>query len=410
MAERSLSFCMVTTFYPPYHFGGDAVYVYRLANELARRGHRVTVVHSADAYRLLTGEEPGGVYPNEPGVTVRTLRTRRPYISPLAPYLTGRPGPYRRQLAEALGERFDVIHYHNISLVGGPGVLSLGEGTKLYSTHEHWLVCPMHVLWRQNREPCNEPRCLRCTLAFHRPPQLWRYTGLLSRQLEEVDMFLAPSQFTIDAHASRGFERPIRHLPYFLPTSAARTEIAPPPGSYDRPYFLYVGRLERLKGVAGLIEHFRQYREADLLIAGDGSEAKRLRRQAAGLEHVRFLGHVHPSALPALYERAIALVVPSIGYEAFGIVIVEAFAQRTPVIVRDLGALPEPVRESGGGFVFRTGDELATALEALRLDPELRRELGERAHAGWLETWSEGPHIESYLEAIAEAGERARRR
>ena len=38
MAEERLSFCMVTTFYPPYHFGGEAMYVYHLSNELARRG------------------------------------------------------------------------------------------------------------------------------------------------------------------------------------------------------------------------------------------------------------------------------------------------------------------------------------------------------------------------------------
>ena len=40
MADRPLSFCMVTTFYPPYHFGGEAMYIYRLSNELAERGHR----------------------------------------------------------------------------------------------------------------------------------------------------------------------------------------------------------------------------------------------------------------------------------------------------------------------------------------------------------------------------------
>ena len=39
MSER-LSFCMVTTFYPPYHSGGEAMYIYCLSNELARRGHR----------------------------------------------------------------------------------------------------------------------------------------------------------------------------------------------------------------------------------------------------------------------------------------------------------------------------------------------------------------------------------
>ena len=58
MPEERLSFCMVTTFYPPYHFGGDAIYAYRLSNALARRGHKVTVVHSADAYRALRRIRP----------------------------------------------------------------------------------------------------------------------------------------------------------------------------------------------------------------------------------------------------------------------------------------------------------------------------------------------------------------
>jgi hypothetical protein len=40
--DRSLSFCMATTFYPPYSYGGDAVHVYRLTNELARLGHRAS--------------------------------------------------------------------------------------------------------------------------------------------------------------------------------------------------------------------------------------------------------------------------------------------------------------------------------------------------------------------------------
>ena len=88
---------------------------------------------------------------------------------------------------------------------------------KVYTTHEHWLVCPMHVLFRDNREPCDEPHCLRCTLRFHRPPQLWRSTRVLERSVPEVDLFLAPSRFTIEAHRARGFTRPMRCLPPFVP-------------------------------------------------------------------------------------------------------------------------------------------------------------------------------------------------
>ena len=52
-AHRPLVFNFVTTFYPPYNLGGDGIFIYRLANALAARGHRVDVVHCADAYGYL---------------------------------------------------------------------------------------------------------------------------------------------------------------------------------------------------------------------------------------------------------------------------------------------------------------------------------------------------------------------
>jgi hypothetical protein len=45
---------MITTFYPPYNFGGDGIFVRQLSNELALRGHRVDVIHCIDAYRALS--------------------------------------------------------------------------------------------------------------------------------------------------------------------------------------------------------------------------------------------------------------------------------------------------------------------------------------------------------------------
>jgi glycosyltransferase involved in cell wall biosynthesis len=400
--SRRLSFCLATTFYPPYSFGGDAIVVYRLANELARRGHRVTVVHTLDAYRFFRPKPPVGAFPNAPGVTVRTIESRTgPLLAPFATYMTGRPALNARALEDVFRETFDVVHFHNVSLLGGPGVLSYGNGIKLYTFHEYWLVCPMHVLLKRNREPCLEPQCVRCSLAFRRPPQLWRYTRLLDRELEHVDLFLSPSRFTLEAHRSRGFRYPIRHLPNFLPAS----EGAPvaPAAAGGRPYFLYVGRLEKVKGVQTLIERFRTYREADLVVAGDGGDAGKLRRRAAGMDNVRFLGAVHPRDLPRLYAGAVALLVPTIGYEMFPLVILEAFAQRTPVIVRDLGGLPEIVGESGGGFVYRTNEELGEAMDLLLRDSDLRAELGERGYAAWRERWTEESHLAAYFQAIEEA-------
>jgi hypothetical protein len=48
--SRPLNFLHLTTFYPPYSFGGDAVQLYRLAHALAEEGHHVDVVHCVDSY------------------------------------------------------------------------------------------------------------------------------------------------------------------------------------------------------------------------------------------------------------------------------------------------------------------------------------------------------------------------
>ena len=410
MTGEPLSFCMVTTFYPPYHFGGEAMYLYRVSNALAERGHRVTVIHCVDAYRTLTKAPPRGNFPHHPNVTVHPLKSRLGSLSPLVTYLSGRPGLKSRELHRIFdGERFDIVHFHLVTLFG-LGVLGFGgDAVKLYTTHDHWLVCPMYDLWKENRELCEKPDCVRCQLAFHRPPQLWRYTGLLEREVGEIDLFLSPSKSTIEQHRRRGFELPMRHLPYFLPLEEATAPA--PPGDVEgprpgRPYFLFVGRLVKLKGAQTLIDAFRRYDAADLLIAGDGVYGDELRRQAAGLEHVRFLGRVHPDALRGLYAGATGVLVPSLVYETFGFITLEALAQRTPVIATELGAVGELARESGGGLTYRGEEELIAAMERLRTEPGLRDELGERGYASFVERWSEEPHLEQYLDAVDEARER----
>src|SRR5215510_8971234 len=200
-----LKFCMITTFYPPYHFGGEAMYLYRLSNELARRGHRVTVVHCVDSYRMLTDAGPRGAFPHHPNVTVHGISTGTRSLSPLVTYLSGKPGLKSGALDRIFAaEEFDVVHFHLVTLFG-PGVLRYGgAATKLYTTHDHWLVCPMYDLWKNQNELCEQPACVRCQLSFHRPPQLWRWTSLLDRMLPEIDLFLSPSRSTITQHQRRG--------------------------------------------------------------------------------------------------------------------------------------------------------------------------------------------------------------
>ncbi|HUG38139.1 MAG TPA: glycosyltransferase family 4 protein [Candidatus Limnocylindrales bacterium] len=400
----SVRFCMITTFYPPYAFGGDAVFVHRLSNMLARRGHEVDVIHCIDSYRALArGPLPSG-YRDEPGVTCHGLVSGLGALSPLATQQTGFPLLKGRKIRRILdAKRFDVIHFHNISLVGGPMILRYGSAIKLYTLHEHWLVCPTHVLFKFKREACVKPSCLRCTLIHHRPPQLWRYTGMLRAALRHVNAFISPSEFTLRRHHADGLDIPIVPIPFCVGREA---EEPPPPGSQDgvplpaRPFFLFVGRLEALKGLQTVIPLFREGDGPALVVAGDGTYAGELRRLAAGCERIHFVGRLTQAQLRGVYARAIALLVPSITFETFGQVIIEAYAARTPVIVRDLGPLPEIVAASGGGLVFRDDAGLRNAMERLRADPALRDRLGEAGYRAYRVRWMEETHMERYLGLI----------
>jgi glycosyltransferase involved in cell wall biosynthesis len=376
------------------------VFVYRLAEALAERGHSVDVVHSVDAYRLQRSVEPEIAFSHHPSVTRHALESKRPMFSALSAHQLGTPAIYGRRLRKLLdGGRFDVIHYHNISLMGGPGVLRFGRAVKLYTTHEYWLICSTHVLFTFDREACVQRKCLRCTLHARRPVQLWRYTPLVEHCLREIDCLLLPSRFAMERHRAEGTKCRMIVLPNYvpLPEELTETQVRPNEG---RPFFLFVGRLEKLKGVQDLICLFRSYREASLLIVGDGDYSATLREQARGLEHVRFLGKVHPSKIGDLYRGAVAVLAPSLCYEVFGLIAAEALAHRTPVIARRIGALEEIVQQSGGGFLFNTLQECREAMERLRVDPDLRTTLGTRGRRAVEENWTAEVHLDRYLKLV----------
>jgi len=408
--EKKLRFCMITTFYPPYNFGGDGVYVWLLSNELARRGHSVTVIHCLDSYAALSDGSALARYDNHPNVEVHGLKSGAGILSPFATQQTGRPFFKSGKIKEILGAGFDVTHFHNVSLIGGPAILSYGSGVKLYSIHEYWLVCPTHVLMRFGKSPCTKPSCIACQLAHGRPPQLWRYTGLLERSLSNLDAIISPSRFTKKIHEDMGVKTPIVHIPHFaVPYDGPRYENGVPNNlpATGRPYFLYVGRVERLKGVHTLVPVFRNYPRADLVIVGKGDDEAYLRKLAAGAGNIHILGHIHHNLLRGLYENAAALVVPSIAYEISTLVVFEALREKTPVIVNDIGGLPELVEESGGGFIYRTPEELRRSMDAMLDDPALRNRLGALGHEAYLRKWNPDAHIESYLSLISSVRGRA---
>jgi glycosyltransferase involved in cell wall biosynthesis len=287
--------------------------------------------------------------------------------------------------------------------MGGPGVFTIcPDALRVFVATEHWLICPTHVLWRYDGRACDERRCLRCTLHHHRPPQLWRQTGLLERAAREVDVFIARSEFSRRKHREYGFQPPMEVVPAFVAAPAASGASRP----HDRPYFFFAGRVEHLKGLADVLPLFARDRGADLVIAGTGSAEATLRAETAACPHIRWLGFLPQRELGRWYSHAIASIMPSLTYETFGIVVIEAFSHGTPVVARMRGPLPELIERGGGGLLFETAEDLDRALRSLVEDPALRRRLAGEAGASFRANFSEDAVMPQFLDVI----EAARRR
>jgi glycosyltransferase involved in cell wall biosynthesis len=126
---------------------------------------------------------------------------------------------------------------------------------------------------------------------------------------------------------------------------------------------------------------------------------------AAGNRRIKFLGPLPQQKLGALYYHALACIVPSVTYETFGMTIVEAFARKTPAIARDLGALPEAIRDSGGGFVYCSDEELLNALDQIAGSPQLRNELGEMGYSSFVRWWCREAHLKLYFNCLDQSAQ-----
>jgi glycosyltransferase involved in cell wall biosynthesis len=239
-----------------------------------------------------------------------------------------------------------------------------------------------------------------CAVSYSRPPQWWRYLGLMKTAVRHVDAFISPSLFSANIHRQMGLTVPIVHIPNFVSSGEPPAEDRLYDNRSDTSYFLFAGRLEKLKGLHTLIPVFRRYKKAQLWIAGSGDYERRLRQMAEGVSNIRFLGHKNKLELQTLYQQAIAVIVPSIAYEASPLVTFEAFSQQTPVIVRNLGAMPEAIQESGGGCVYNTDEELLAAMDQLCGDVSRRNQLGLRGYQGLQQNWTADAHLKRYFELI----------
>ena len=352
------TFLFLTTFYPPYHIGGDAIHAYQLSNELGKIGHEVHVIHLLDSYLIKRKNPRIGIYHNEDSVRVHTVKSPYGTLSLLNAYIFGKSFYVDKQIKNIIRDiKPDVLHHHNIAGFG-PSVLKYSAPRVLYTAHDYWAICPLGTLTKPAGTFCyKKSYCSYCLINAKRPLQLWRYASRAGEFLSDIDIIISPSEFLKNVLERNGVTRKVVCIPNFIPVPQSKGN-----SFYPFSYFLFVGALEWHKGVLNLIETFKNIKgktNSKLLIVGSGSLETVIREQIAQNEcsdQIRVLGDISDSMLQSLYAYAEAVIIPSIWPENYPLVALEALANGAPIIVSDQGGLPEIAGKIDPSLIFPKSD------------------------------------------------------
>jgi len=295
----------------------------------------------------------------------------------------------RRHVADEI-ERFrpDVVHVHNFFPLFTPSVYDACRAAALpviQTLHNYRLMCVNGLLLREGRvcelcvgksvpwpgvlHACWRSRwasgAMATMLAAHRALRTWT---------EKVDVYIALTGFARGKFIQAGLPA---HKVVVKPNF-----VHPDPGvgGGQGDYALFVGRLVPQKGVATLLAAWERLGgRIPLKIVGDGPLADQVRASARRIPGIDWVERQRTEDVLALMKDARVLVVPSISYESFPLVIAEAYSVGLPVIASHLGSMSSLIVVGRTGLLFRCGDpdDLAAKLTWLWTQPrhwdEMRR-------------------------------------
>lgn len=346
-------------------------------------------------------------------VTVVTPAARGEFDDAALPFRVVRQ-PGLRELWRLLGQA-DVIH------LAGPAMLPLFLGLLrrkpvVIEHHGFQTACPNgQLVIAASGQPCpghfragRHGECLRCNApeGWLRSLRLWLLTFPRRWLASRAHANVMPTRWLGKV---LGLPRPvvIAHG-IAAQTSAPEGESAPT----EEPVFAYLGRLVPTKGVHVLMEAVRMLRErriaARLRVIGKGPEQPALERRAKELGlngAVEFLGYLPREQAEIELARALAVVMPSVGGEVFGLAAAENMLCGRAVVASDLGALAEVVGDAGYVFPVADAGALADRLEALCRQPDraaqIRRRARERIRTHFTVEQMSQRHAELYAEIAA---------
>ena len=252
------------------------------------------------------------------------------------------------------------------------------------------LLCPAYTFFRNGNvcEDCKKGyiwaiknKCMQNSYGVTISRVLAMYVYKFLRIQEKIDVIITPSKFLQYKLIEYGLDKSkIINIPSFIDINKYEP-------CYDhKPYVLYVGNIQRYKGVKILIKAMKNMNGATKLkvvgTSNDG-EDQRLMKYVMDerLNNVEFLGFKYGEELRNLYQNAMFVVVPSVWYENMPNVILESMAYGKPVVGSKLGSIPEMIGNNIDGLCFEPSnyEDLKQKIQYLCNNRETLLAMGKRA-------------------------------
>lgn len=302
---------------------------------------------------------------------------------------------YYRSFGQEI-QRFnpDVIHarnfYNNISLSFLLAAKKYNTPVIIHLSDFSSCICPRGVMVNWTGKPCETGFSRRCLTKCSEKEKLYdvlRWLRLRSSRFmlkKYVDVFISPSNILASYMKKNLGVSNVYVVPHFYNETPSKST----KNRFKRPVILYVGRLSKEKGIEYLLKAMPKVLEeipkAELVIIGDGPILDRLTKLSHNIginDQVTFHGYMPHEKVMDFYNSSSLLVLPTVWFENFPNVILEAMTHGLPVITTNIGGQGELVEDGVTGYHVEpcNSEDLAEKVLSLLQDKEMNERMGENA-------------------------------
>lgn len=361
-----MKICVINSLYPPYHRGGAEVVVQKIVSGLQPLGHQVVLITlgrgdgierhgDLTIYRIKPINVFSFIDINQQPLWLRLL------WHPFDVFNISGAKKVKRILAQ---ERPAVVLTHNLKGIGYlvPRAIHQLGLRHVHTVHDVQLSRPSGLILYNQKKPF---------LILDKV-----YEKICRWLFNDPQVVISPSTWLMEYYKKRGFFYQSQKvvLPNPVTFQNVKRRVDEPLDRGGRLTLLYVGQLERAKGVLFLIAACKKISRQNwrLLIAGTGNIQSKVEASIEGDSRFTFIGRVEPHQVAELYRQADLTIVPSLCYENSPAVISESLVANVPVVASDIGGISELIKDDYNGFTFAPGNEknLLEVLEHFLKHPE----------------------------------------